>query len=172
MRRFWLLLMMAATTTLSFAQDDVSKKLSISTQMFLDELAGEVSFDQTQEIIEARAKAKGISVAEATRQAKYDRPIAKAVEMNGRQYISAFIRVTNRSAISELEALGVEVQCEFSNGTLFTTMIPVDKLEEVAKIAKVTKISVAIKRRPLTDKARQATNVDDVLTLSTDAIRA
>lgn len=171
MRRLSLLLILAATTVLSFAQDNNSK-LSISTQMFLNELAGEVSFDQTNELIEARAKAKGIPVAEATRQAKYERPIAKAVDIDGRQYISAFVRVTDRSAISQLEALGVEVQCEFSNGTLFTTMIPVDKLQEVAQIAKVTKVSVATKRRPLTEKARQATNVDDVLTLSTDAIRA
>ena len=172
MRLFLLAILLKASTLVGFAQDDIGNKLSISTQMFLSELVGDVSFDQTKELIEARAKAKGISLAEATKQAKYDRPIVKAVDMNGRQFISAFVRVSDRSVISQLEALGVEVQCEFSNGTLFTTMIPVDKLMDVAQMAKVTKISVATKRRPLTDKARQGTNVDDVLTLSTDAIRA
>lgn len=140
--------------------------------MFLQELNGEISFEQNEELIKANAKAKGIPLADALRRAKYDRPIAKPVEINGRQFISAFIRVSDRSAVSELEALGVEIQCEFSNGTLFTTLIPVDKLQEVAKIAKVSRISVASKRRPMTDKVRQATNVDDALTLSTDAIGA
>lgn len=140
--------------------------------MFLQELNGEISFEQNEELIKANAKAKGIPLADALRRAKYDRPIAKPVEINGRQFISAFIRVSDRSAVSELEALGVEIQCEFSNGTLFTTLIPVDKLQEVAKIAKVSRISVASKRRPLTDKVRQASNVDDALTLSTDAIGA
>ncbi len=157
---------------MGWAQNDDGNKLSVTTQMFLQELNGEISFEQNEELIKANAKAKGIPLADALRRAKYDRPIAKPVEINGRQFISAFIRVSDRSAVSELEALGVEIQCEFSNGTLFTTLIPVDKLQEVAKIAKVSRISVASKRRPLTDKVRQATNVDDALTLSTDAIGA
>ncbi len=168
-RRFVQVLIFAASVLTGWAQND-SEKLSISTQMFLDELAGNISFDQTDEQIRTLANVKGITFAEAVRQAKYDRPIVKAVDINGQKFVSAFIRVSDRSAVSELEALGVEVQCEFRNGTLLTTMIPVDKLQEVAKIAKVSKISVAMKRRPLTEKARQATNVDDVLTLSNDAI--
>lgn len=169
-KRLLFSIIFAATVVVGWAQNDDGNKLSVTTQMFLQELNGEISFEQNEELIKASAKAKGIPLAEALRQAKYDRPIAKPVEINGRQFISAFIRVSDRSAVSELEALGVEIQCEFSNGTLFTTLIPVDKLQEVAKIAKVSRISVASKRRPLTDKVRQATNVDDVLTRSTDAI--
>lgn len=171
-KRLLFSIIFAATVVVGWAQNDDGNKLSVTTQMFLQELNGEISFEQNEELLKASAKAKGIPLAEALRQAKYDRPIAKAVEINGRQFISAFIRVSDRSAVSELEALGVEIQCEFSNGTLFTTLIPVDKLQEVAKIAKVSRISVASKRRPLTDKVRQATNVDDALTLSTDAIGA
>ena len=168
-RRFVQVLIFAASVLTGWAQND-SEKLSISTQMFVDELAGNISFDQTDEQLRTLANVKGITFAEAVRQAKYDRPIVKAVDINGQQFVSAFIRVSDRSAVSELETLGVEVQCEFRNGTLLTTMIPVDKLQDVAKIAKVSKISVAMKRRPLTEKARQATNVDDVLTLSNDAV--
>ena len=171
-KRLLFSIIFAATVVVGWAQNDDGNKLSVSTQMFLQELNGEISFEQNEELIKANAKAKGIPLADALRRAKYDRPIAKPVEINGRQFISAFIRVSDRSAVSELEALGVEIQCEFSNGTLFTTLIPVDKLQEVAKIAKVSRISVASKRRPLTDKVRQASNVDDALTLSTDAIGA
>lgn len=171
-KRLLFSIIFAATVVVGWAQNDDGNKLSVTTQMFLQELNGEISFEQNEELIKANAKAKGIPLADALRRAKYDRPIAKPVEINGRQFISAFIRVSDRSAVSELEALGVEIQCEFSNGTLFTTLIPVDKLQEVAKIAKVSRISVASKRRPLTDKVRQATNVDDALTLSTDAIGA
>ena len=171
-KRLLFSIIFAATVVVGWAQNDDGNKLSVTTQMFLQELNGEISFEQNEELIKANAKAKGIPLADALRRAKYDRPIAKPVEINGRQFISAFIRVSDRSAVSELEALGVEIQCEFSNGTLFTTLIPVDKLQEVAKIAKVSRISVASKRRPLTDKVRQASNVDDALTLSTDAIGA
>lgn len=170
-RRLIQMLILAATATTAWAQSNCSK-LSVTTQMFLDEQAGNISFEQTEEQIKARAKAKGVTFEEASRQAKYDRPIARPVDIDGRKFIPAFVRVTDRSAVSELEALGVEVQCEFLNGTLFTTMIPVDKLQDVADIAKVSRVSVSAKRRPLTDKARQATNVDDALTLSNDAVTA
>ena len=154
-----------------WAQDNTAK-LSVTTQMFLHEQAGEISLDPSPEIVKNIAKAKGISTAEAARKTKFDRPIAKPVDIDGRQYISAFVRLTDHAAVSELEALGVEVQCEFLGGTLLTTMIPVDKLEDVAKMAKVSRVSVAAQRRPLGDKARQSTNVDDVLSLSTDARNA
>ena len=141
-KRLLFSIIFAATVVVGWAQNDDGNKLSVSTQMFLQELNGEISFEQNEELIKANAKAKGIPLADALRRAKYDRPIAKPVEINGRQFISAFIRVSDRSAVSELEALGVEIQCEFSNGTLFTTLIPVDKLQEVAKIAKVSRIRI------------------------------
>ena len=140
--------------------------------MFLDEQAGNITFEQSEEQLQAVASAKGITLKEAAQQAKYDRPIARPVDIDGRKFIPAFVRVSDQSAVNELEALGVQVQCEFSNGTLFTTLIPVDKLQDVAEIAKVSRINVSAKRRPLTDKARKASNVDDVLTNSADAVAA
>lgn len=103
---------------------------------------------------------------------KWDRPIAEPVSIDGVKMISAFVRVTNPTAKSELEALGVQIECEFLNGTLFTTLIPIDKIESVADIATVSRVSVATKKRPLTDAARQYSNVDDVLNHSADAISA
>lgn len=170
-RRFFLALILAMATTAGWAQSDVSSKLSVTTQMFLDEQAGNISFEQSEEIVKNIAKAKNISFAEAVKMTKYDRPIVAPVDIDGRQFVSAFVRVSDRSAVSELEALGVQVQCEFLNGTLLTTMIPVDRLQEVAEIAKVSRVSVSAKRRPLSDKARQTTNVDDALTLSNDALQ-
>ena len=40
MRRFLLAFILASGTLAGFAQDDASKKLSTTTQMFLDEMAG------------------------------------------------------------------------------------------------------------------------------------
>ena len=141
-------------------------KLSISTQMFLDEQEGRISFDTPAQITKAPSLAAPNT---PLRIAKWDRPIVSPVNKAGRDYISAFVRVTDRSAVSELESLGVEIQCEFSNGTLYTTLIPIDKIRSVAKVARVTHIDVAKKLRPMTNAARQGTNVDDVLTYSASA---
>lgn len=113
--------------------------------MFLDEQAGRITFDFTAEQIQERAKAQGISAVEAKRQMKWDRPIAEPVSIDGVKMISAFVRVTNPTAKSALEALGVQIECEFLNGTLFTTLIPIDKIESVANIATVSRVSVATK---------------------------
>ena len=99
------------------------------------------------------------------------RLIASPDTINGSVFISAFVRVNSDSDISDLEALGVQIESKFDNG-LLTTLIPVDKINEVAAIEGVKKISVASLMRPLTDKARQTTNTDDVLTLSADALAA
>lgn len=163
-----LVCMLMAATSPVLAQYSTNK-LSASTQMFLDERAGRISFEVSQKQIQERAKAKGITAVEAARQAKWDRPIAAPVTKGGQEYISAFVRLTDPSGKSELEALGVEIECEFLNGTLYTTLIPVDKIEAVAQIAKVSRISVATKRRPLTNAARSFSNVDDVLAYTADA---
>lgn len=61
------------------------------------------------------------------------------------------------------------MQCQFKNATLLTTLIPVEKIEAVADIATVSRINVASKMQTFTDAAREVSNVDDVLTYSTDA---
>ena len=146
MRRLIILMMIvaAAISGQSLRAQQINK-LSASTQMFLDEQAGRITFDFTAEQIQDRAKAHGISAVEAKRQMKWDRPIAEPVSIDGVKMISAFVRVTDPTAKSALEALGVQIECEFLNGTLFTTLIPVDKIESVANIATVSRVSVATK---------------------------
>ena len=97
--------------------------------------------------------------------------IASSEMVNGVECISAFIRLDDNTNVSDLEALGVTVREKFMNG-LITAFIPVDKLDDVAAIARVKRINVASRMKPLTDKGRQYTNTDDVLTQSTDAIQA
>ncbi len=170
LRRTLLLMALSMAVIAGYAQD--YSKMSISTQMFLDEQAGLISFDEPDQIVK-RARAIGMNDEELQQLSKYaGRPIAKAVEKDGVKFISAFIRSTDSSAKKDLEALGVEIECEFLDGKLFTALIPVDRLAAVSELAKVTRISVATKKTAFTNTARQKTNVDDVLTYSNDARNA
>ena len=167
-RRTLMVLVLASFTFVGWAQDDVSKKFSITTQMFLSEMRGDIKIESPSRV----RKAPGQMTAkerQLERMHKYDRFIAEPDTIKGKVYISAFIRLDDNTDVSELEAMGVEVQCKFDNG-LVTANIPVDKLEEIAGITNVKRISVARRMRPFTDKVREATNVDDVLTHSADAI--
>ncbi len=167
-RRTLMVLVLASFTFVGWAQDDVSKKFSITTQMFLSEMRGDIKIESPSRVRKApsqmTAKEKQLE-----RMRKYDRFIAEPDTIKGKVYISAFIRLDDNTDVSELEAMGVEVQCKFDNG-LVTANIPVDKLEEIGGITNVKRISVARRMRPSTDKVREATNVDDVLTQSADAI--
>ena len=167
-RRTLMVLVLASFTFVGWAQDDVSKKFSITTQMFLSEMRGDIKMESPSRV----RKAPGQMTAkerQLERMHKYDRFIAEPDTIKGKVYISAFIRLDDNTDVSELEAMGVEVQCKFDNG-LVTANIPVDKLEEIGGITNVKRISVARRMRPFTDKVREATNVDDVLTHSADAI--
>lgn len=97
--------------------------------------------------------------------------IASPDTIDGNVYISAFVRLGDSGSVGELEAKGVVVQEIFPNG-LITALIPVDKIEEVAGIANVRRVKVAQRMRKTTNAAREKTNTDDLLTLSTDAINA
>ena len=97
--------------------------------------------------------------------------VASPEMVGGVKCISAFIRLDDNTNVADIEALGVTVRDKFQNG-LITAFIPVDKLDELSDISRVKRINVASRMRPLTDKGRQYTNTDDVLTLSTDAVNA
>ncbi|MBQ3628768.1 MAG: S8 family serine peptidase [Bacteroidaceae bacterium] len=158
-----------AFSAVVFAQsDDVGKKLSITTQMFLDELKGEISFERNTQN-EKKLGLKPVDMDLRWNRKHRDRMIATPDTIDGEVYISAFIRLEDDSQLSELEALGVQVQCSFDNG-LITANIPVDKINEVAGISNVQRVNVASLMTPATYKAREATHVDDLLTLSNDAI--
>lgn len=139
-------------------------KLSISTQMFLDEMSGKITFDE--------APAPKIMAPDGNQMRLYGgRMIAKPDTIDGKIYIGATVRVTDESVLNELERMGVEIQCKFDKG-LTTVNIPVDKILEVADVPGVKRVNVATLMRPLTDLTRQTTNVDDVLNLSQDARNA
>ncbi len=169
MRKICLLFACMAFSAVVFAQsDDVSKKLSVTTQLFLDELKGEISFERNTQN-EKKLGLKPVDMDLRWNRKHRDRMIATPDTIDGEVFISAFIRLENDSQLSELEALGVQVQCLFDNG-LITANIPVDKINEVAGISNVQRVNVASLMTPATYKAREATHVDDLLTLSNDAI--
>ena len=163
--RFVLLLGFVATTMVAWGQIANVEKMSISTQMFLDELAGRISLDPPAPTTKSSGEIDNPNVR------PYQRPIASPETVDGVKYISSYICVTDESVISELEALGVIIECRFVNGIL-TTLIPIEKIEEVAALEGVKGIEVSEVMYPTTDNARQTTNTDDVLTLSNDALTA
>lgn len=149
-----------------FAQNE--EKLSVTTQMFLKELNGEISFER-----ETQAEKKlGLIPVDVTWQRKNrhaNRLYALPDTIDGKAYIAAYLRLADAAGVSEVEAQGVIIQEKFSNG-LYTSLIPVDKINEIAGISKVKRINVSPLKKLMTNVARQKTNTDDILTLSTDAI--
>lgn len=136
-------------------------KMSISTQLFMEEMAGNLTFEQDAPV--PKTTSPGMKPLPRMR-----RPIVDPDTIGDQAYISATVRITSESDIARLEQEGVIIDCKFDHG-LLTAMIPVDRLEQVAAIEGVKRINVSTYMRPLTNLARQATNVDDVLTLSQDA---
>ncbi len=164
--RFVMLMAFLAIGLSVWSQSAHIEKLSISTQLFLDELAGRISLDAPTPSIKA---SNGDIVRSDIR--PYQRPIASPEVVNGVTCISSFIRMTDSSVIPELEALGVIIESRFDGG-LVTSLIPVDKIEQVAALEGVILVEVSEVMYPTTDNARRTTNVDDVLTLSSDALNA
>ena len=162
--RFALLLGFMAIGLSALAQSiPNAEKMSISTLMFLDEMAGRISFDEPQPTIKA-GQPDLIPLPEA----RNKRPIAKPDTINGKVYITSFIQVTGDDFIADLEELGVDILANLGDG-LLTTYIPIDMIEEVAAIEGVILVEVGELMQEETNLSRQASNVDDLLTLSQDA---
>lgn len=167
-KRLFMTMLLTACFTLTFAQD--YSKLSATTQMFLDEMNGKLSFARNT----ASEKALGlVRVDEKQKKNKKeeDRLFAHPDTIDGKVYISSFIRLDDSNNTSKLEAIGVVVQ-ERLTANLITALIPVDKIGDVSEISDVRKIKVAQLMRKTTNAAREKTNTDDVLTHSADAINA
>ncbi len=148
-----------------WAQEQNIGKLSITTQIFLDEMSGKLSHDNL-------GKPRFIDGVELKWQGRPpQRLIASPDTIDGQAYISAFIYLNNIDDLDALKALGVEVQSLFKESGLLTALIPVDRVLDVAEIENVKRIEVAHLMTPSTDQARQQTHVDDVLTRSADAQR-
>lgn len=163
MKRILLIFTLAVFTLIGFAQSEIDGKLSITTQLFLNEMKG------TMKINPSTKASKPIGMVKIGRKVPLpDRLYAKPDTIDGKVYISCFVRLQDSDNIKELDAKGVVVQTKFING-LITALIPIDKIEEVAAISNVSRINVSPLMKPLTNAARQKTNTDDVLTCSNDA---
>ena len=167
-KRYFLTVIMLGLFIVGWAQDDVEKKLSITTQLFLNEMKGEISFERDTKA-EKQLGLKPIDVTWSHKGKNSGRIYAAPDTINGKAYIAAYLRLYDANSVSEVEAKGVILQSKFNNG-LYTSLIPVDKINEVAAISNVKRINVSPLKKAFTNAARQKTNVDDVLTLSTDAI--
>ncbi|MBQ9820885.1 MAG: hypothetical protein IJM58_02060 [Muribaculaceae bacterium] len=122
--RFMMLLAFVAITMTALTQNIANiEKMSISTQMFLDQMEGKADFYALPAPTRSGHKvAEGVSLQPR---------IAKPDTINGQLYISSFVRVTDDSVIDQLKDLGVIIECQFKEG-LMTTYIPVDRITEVA----------------------------------------
>ena len=162
-----ILLLSTAWATFASAQDKMmqfNNKLSISTQMFLEELQGDLDDDNTP-INRLNASGHPRLIKDV------ERSYVSPDTINGTVYISTFVRVTSDEDILMMQRLGVIVETRFQNG-LLTAMLPVDKIHEVAAIEGVKRIEVSPVMRLATDEARKATNVNDVLNYSSQAMAA
>jgi len=164
--RFMLLLGFLTISVTSWSQRANIEKLSVSTQMFLDQMEGKANFDET-----STTKGSAELLHPIRELNKYDRPFSKPDTIDGKVFMSSFVTISDESGIAALEEEGVIIQCTFEDG-LLTALIPIDRFTEVADLEVVTRIEVAVPMRPYTDKAREDTNVDDVLNLTADAVAA
>ena len=137
------------------------EKLSITTQMFLDEMAGDISFAENADL---RLGSQGM-LPEPVR--RYAAPEV----IDGKAYIPSFVWVDGEDDIALLEREGVIVEERFDAG-LLTTLIPIDRIEEIAGIPGVKRIEVSSVMQPATDEARKTTRVGDVLGYTEAAVAA
>lgn len=137
------------------------EKLSITTQMFLDEMAGDISFAENADL---RLGSRGMLPEPARRYASPE-------VIDGKAYIPSFVWVDGEDDIALLEREGVIVEERFDAG-LLTTLIPIDRIEEIAGIPGVKRIEVSSVMQPATDEARKTTRVGDVLGYTEAAVAA
>ena len=161
---------MAASAMMSFAQDN-SSKFTPSTLMFLSEQLGEVELPKISKgnVPTTIATPPPFGAKDLSEMKGFGkRKIAETETVNGVKMISAFIAVSNNN-FSGLESLGVVFQAKFDN--LVSTLIPVDKIEQVAALSNVTRIEVAEILEPTNDRQRTVTQAIDAITNS-DAAKA
>ena len=140
----------------------IDSKLSISTQMFLDELQGDLNYDNPTRL-NAPGQPRLLKAVE--------RPYVSPDTIDGEVYISSFVRVDTDEAIGMMQNLGVIIETRFQDG-LLTALLPVDRILEVAAIEGVKRIEVSPVMQLATDEARKATNVNDLLNYSANALAA
>lgn len=160
-----MLLLLFLTPGMMLWAQDMNEKFSWTTQLFLNEQK-EKALHQEKAV--RRTPVRRVPGNGKAR--KQHRLIASPDTVDGTAYISCFVHLTDARSLSEMQALGVEVEGTFDGLDFVTARVPVSQLEALADVNNVKRIKVARRMRPLTDTAREGTHVDDVLTQSPDAI--
>lgn len=81
--------------------------------------------------------------------------------VDGREMIDCFIAIDNQEAINRLRNAGVIVGCDFDG--FVTAQVPVDKLEQVSRLAGVSNVEVSGLLQLCTDSTMRATHTIDVI---------
>ncbi len=172
MKRMLLVFLLLAVSLAVFAQGAaVRSKLSATTRMLLCELEEESAADELEEGVGGR-RLKGVGLrTDGDGAAKVRRSYAAPVTMDGRRFVSSFVRLREDGDLSALEALGVRVQSRFENG-LLTAWVPVDGIEALAALEEVVRINVSPVAQVHSDAARRDTHVDAVLSRTEEALNA
>ncbi len=160
-----LLFLFLAPNMMLWAQE-LNGKFSWTTQLFLHEQK-ENALHPERAARKAQAQTRRTPGGKTLKQ---HRLIASPDTVGGVVYIPCFLHLKDASTLSEVQALGVQVEEDFDGLDFITARVPVEQLEALAAIDNVTNIKVAKRMRILTDEARVQTNVDDVLTQSPDAL--
>ena len=160
--RVLLTLFMMVAPVMMWSQE-MNKKFSLTTQIFLDELQ-----QQKEQPANSRHRAPARRLPDGNPLPEPEQLVASPDTIGGVVYISCVVHLNDVNDLSAVQALGVKVQSTF-NGFI-TASVPVEQLNALADVENVTKIKVAQLMRPSTDVARQVTNVDDLLTLSASAV--
>lgn len=129
--------------------------------------------EQAEKVEKPRKRSRrvpGVELIEKMAKQKPQSLIASPDTIGGEAYISCFVHLKDMTDLNQLQSLGIEVEEIFDGLDFVTALVPVKQLESLAAIDNVTRIKVAQIMSPMTDVARQKTNVDDLLTTSNDAI--
>ena len=151
-----------------------ASKISAETRLILAERDGKLSLDTPKNLRGKKITKKKNTTdgqEETIDLGSFDEalPVAKPFVRDGVKMASCWIRMkdTNYAA---LEKLGVKINAKFEGRV--TASIPVDVIEKVAALDNVIQVSVAKKLKPNTYRARKLTNADDVISHSSDAVKA
>ena len=162
--RYLILFVVALCGLTAKAQETVDKKLSLSSHMFLMDQQ-RAATDTIAPSAKGSRKAKGYAAGSGE-----GRAYANIEVIDGREYISCFLRLKDNTDTKAVEALGVRVQCSFGK-ELITASVPVDNFMKVAELGEVTRINVATPMKLSTAAARKDSHTLDALTHSTFAER-
>ena len=170
MRRF--LLTAALVVCTFFVALAQGGKLSADMRLILADRDGKLSLNEAKQEMQRlqrnfRTQQTMLPMSEQSQMDdEGDLPIATPFVKNGVKMSQCWI-VLKDDNVASLEALGVQILARFQGKV--TANVPVDKLEKVAALSNVVKISAARKLKKNTYRSRVLTNVDDVLTYSADA---